>query len=360
MTMPASARSVRVRYATAGVGIGPSRRHVDAGRRRVPPRARTRTCSRISRVSLPIRISRRPLRAKTRPAAQPSRKQKSGVIGASPTRPRMPSVPKYFLVMSVSMMLGTASSTHPPLPPRRARARSAHRSVPPPPPRRDCPLHAHRPGAPGDRTNHAFPRQTDQQRHNRDAASSASRRNNVRLCSQRLSEAEARIDDDPFATDSGARTHRAARSRRKPSLPRRHRHTGVHSASSVAHLACASGTPPRQKPPPTRSTPGSVSARTSLIRCAPASSAARATVGLLVSTETMVSDRHESLHDRDHTPQFFVCVDRCCARSRRFAADVDERGAVVHHLRRRDRRIDIGMSRRAEIGRRRKTSRASY
>src|SRR6478609_8267905 len=39
------------------------------------------------------------------PAAQPSFSMKSGVIGYSPTRPRMPSVPKYFLLIAAPMFL---------------------------------------------------------------------------------------------------------------------------------------------------------------------------------------------------------------------------------------------------------------
>src|SRR5436190_22215552 len=52
------------------------------------------------RVSLPISTAGRPAgrrgsAANVRPAAQPSFITSSGVIGASPTRPRTPSVPKY-------------------------------------------------------------------------------------------------------------------------------------------------------------------------------------------------------------------------------------------------------------------------
>ena len=50
------------------------------------------------RVSLPIRISPRPCLENTFPAAQPRRSINSAVIGSIPTRPRMPSVPKYFFV----------------------------------------------------------------------------------------------------------------------------------------------------------------------------------------------------------------------------------------------------------------------
>src|SRR5690554_6917024 len=52
------------------------------------------------RVSLPIKILLCPSAANTAPVAQPSRNTKSGVIGYSPTVPRMPSVPKYLRVIS--------------------------------------------------------------------------------------------------------------------------------------------------------------------------------------------------------------------------------------------------------------------
>jgi hypothetical protein len=42
-----------------------------------------------------------PARPSTRPVAQPSFSMNSAVIGLSPTRPRIPSVPKYFLDMVV-------------------------------------------------------------------------------------------------------------------------------------------------------------------------------------------------------------------------------------------------------------------
>src|SRR5487761_2369428 len=63
------------------------------------------------RVSLPISTAGRspgdscPRRTSTSPAAKPKRTMKSGVIGGSPTSPRMPSVPKYFLVIFWSSIL---------------------------------------------------------------------------------------------------------------------------------------------------------------------------------------------------------------------------------------------------------------
>ncbi len=46
-----------------------------------------------------------PMLRKAIPAAQPSLSMKSGVIGNSPTRPRIPSVPKYFFVISAPSFL---------------------------------------------------------------------------------------------------------------------------------------------------------------------------------------------------------------------------------------------------------------
>ncbi len=48
------------------------------------------------RVSLPMTALPRPCLARTLPAAQPSLRIKSAVIGLLPTVPRIPSVPKYF------------------------------------------------------------------------------------------------------------------------------------------------------------------------------------------------------------------------------------------------------------------------
>jgi hypothetical protein len=54
------------------------------------------------RVSLPINTTGcSSFCRKTRPTAWANRITKSGVMGACPTVPRMPSVPKYFLVMVV-------------------------------------------------------------------------------------------------------------------------------------------------------------------------------------------------------------------------------------------------------------------
>src|SRR5450830_1711774 len=46
-----------------------------------------------------------PMLRNAMPAAQPSLSMKSGVIGNSPTRPRIPSVPKYFFVISAPSFL---------------------------------------------------------------------------------------------------------------------------------------------------------------------------------------------------------------------------------------------------------------
>src|SRR5450830_245762 len=57
------------------------------------------------RVSLPTRMRHAPMLRNAMPAAQPSLSMKSGVIGNSPTRPRIPSVPKYFFVISAPSFL---------------------------------------------------------------------------------------------------------------------------------------------------------------------------------------------------------------------------------------------------------------
>src|SRR3990172_927738 len=56
------------------------------------------------RVSLPIRtLLPLPSLPSTRPTAQPSLSMNSALIGASPTLPRMPSVPKYFFCTACSL-----------------------------------------------------------------------------------------------------------------------------------------------------------------------------------------------------------------------------------------------------------------
>ena len=100
-----------------GVGIGPNKRMST-------PAADNPASSALSniypdtRVSLPMStlgLPRAP-RAKTRPAAQPSFITKSGVMGATPTRPRTPSVPKYLrslesaIVVSPPLAGGLAAS----------------------------------------------------------------------------------------------------------------------------------------------------------------------------------------------------------------------------------------------------------
>ena len=74
--------------------------HVDAGRVEARLRAPTRACSR--RCGCPCRSApwaASSVRLSTRPTACARRSTKSGVMGGWPTVPRMPSVPKYFLLM---------------------------------------------------------------------------------------------------------------------------------------------------------------------------------------------------------------------------------------------------------------------
>src|SRR5580704_15428674 len=97
MTMPASARMLTVRWAMAGVGIGP---HSIAR----PPVAHTplaMACSSMypeRRVSFPMRTRGTWLfpRPATNETARPSWSATSGVMGCSLATPRIPSVPKSF------------------------------------------------------------------------------------------------------------------------------------------------------------------------------------------------------------------------------------------------------------------------
>src|SRR6185436_4378896 len=95
------------------------------------------------RVSLPISTAacspagRSCSAASTLPAAYPRRITKSGVMGASPTRPRTPSVPKYFLLLffiglkKLHLRLPATQAGNRVLRPRRVRERSRLRAAPP-------------------------------------------------------------------------------------------------------------------------------------------------------------------------------------------------------------------------------------
>src|SRR5512136_792466 len=84
------------------------------------------------RVSLPIRTAGcAPLgsaerRTSTSPAAKPRRITNSGVIGDSPTLPRTPSVPKYFLLMWLGFSFELLE--HPECVPRRRHVLDPHDS----------------------------------------------------------------------------------------------------------------------------------------------------------------------------------------------------------------------------------------
>ncbi|MNP63369.1 hypothetical protein D3C76_1587560 [compost metagenome] len=80
ITMPASAWKVRVRYAMAGVGIGP--RSITSAPADVNPAssADSNMYPEI-RVSLPTSTLHAPILRNAMPAAQPSLSMKSGVIG---------------------------------------------------------------------------------------------------------------------------------------------------------------------------------------------------------------------------------------------------------------------------------------
>src|SRR5450830_857460 len=88
----------------AGVGIGP--RSITSAPAEVSPAssADSNMYPEI-RVSLPTRTLQAPSLRNAIPAAQPSLSMKSGVIGYCPTRPRIPSVPKYFFFIRTPSFL---------------------------------------------------------------------------------------------------------------------------------------------------------------------------------------------------------------------------------------------------------------
>ena len=99
ITIPALAPTARVSCATAGVGIGPSSR-TRAPAAISPASSADSSMYPDSRVSLPISTEPSPpARISAAPAARPRRSTKSALTGPSPTRPRMPSVPKYLRCM---------------------------------------------------------------------------------------------------------------------------------------------------------------------------------------------------------------------------------------------------------------------
>src|ERR1700733_9595361 len=64
------------------------------------------------RVSLPMTTTARCLVVSTRPAARPSASMNSAVIGDSPARPRMPSVPKYFFCVIEATRSAPCARSH--------------------------------------------------------------------------------------------------------------------------------------------------------------------------------------------------------------------------------------------------------
>ena len=104
ITIPACIRSARTRYAMAGVGMGPDRSTSTPAADNPASNADSSIYPDI-RVSLPIStVGRAPSircqseAASTLPAEYPRCRINSGVMGSLPTRPRIPSVPKYLLV----------------------------------------------------------------------------------------------------------------------------------------------------------------------------------------------------------------------------------------------------------------------
>src|SRR5688572_27327169 len=82
-----------------GVGIGPVS-HTSTPAATKPASSADSNMYPDTRVSLPM-ITLPPAGASTRAAALASRRVKSTVIGTSPTLPRTPAVPKYFLAVAV-------------------------------------------------------------------------------------------------------------------------------------------------------------------------------------------------------------------------------------------------------------------
>ena len=95
--------------------------------------------------------------------------------------------------------------------------------------------------------------------------------------------------------------------------------------------------------------PGAVSAPMSLIIAAPAAAAARITAGLRVSTASGIALGRQRLDERQHPVELFALGHGRGSGPRRFAADVDEIGAVVPHLPRvRERALPLDIA--AAIG----------
>ncbi len=102
------------------------------------------------------------------------------------------------------------------------------------------------------------------------------------------------------------------------------------------------------------SAPGSRSARTSLMRPAPAAAAARMTSGLLVSTEMTaeVAARKRSMTGSTRR-EFLLHAHRLRARPGRLAADIDDGGALLDHA----HAVRDALQRVEDSGRRRRRSR---
>ena len=111
-------------------------------------------------------------------------------------------------------------------------------------------------------------------------------RSSCQIVLQGLAEAESRVERDALGADAGRAAGGDALARGRRCTSRHHvvvAGAPLHGARLALHVHQAHGAAACRAPPPGR--PGARSARTSLMRPAPAAAAARMTSGLLVSTE---------------------------------------------------------------------------
>src|SRR5882672_12790228 len=160
------------------------------------------------RVSLPIRtagcapLGNAERRTRTSPAAKPSRITNSGVIGDSPTLPRTPSVPKYFLPMSLAFPVERREDLE--RVPRRGDVVDAHDSssaLRREQSRGEARREALVRPSPRDRTQRRLARPARQHRktHRGEPVEVAQQ---LEIVLDALAESETRVDDDALARDS--------------------------------------------------------------------------------------------------------------------------------------------------------------
>jgi hypothetical protein len=255
----------------------------------------TRTCS--PRCACPYRSAPCPRgAAEHRPAAQPSLTTKSGLMVGSPTRPRMPSVPKYLRFSLFPPEICAGRAAHPRLlsvatadQPQRidgrgdvvhaqdVRAAAAASTA-----AARLARAAHRRAATGDGAEHRLARQPDKHRRAQSARTVDPAAPKAQDYAPRSCQSQS--------PDRSAAAPEPARHSSRSVLQKRLTSSTTSSYSGIAlHVRgcpcmCIKQTG-RPVLRPHLSAPGARSARTSLIMPAPASAAARMTSGLEVSTE---------------------------------------------------------------------------